>query len=268
MNSKVIVRMTLGACLGTLIAYAFLVEPNWLQVTYHRIPSGNQPATIRIAQLSDLHLHDYGRREQGVVDELSRIKPDLVLLTGDVIGRTEALPVLDAFLTASGDVPKLAVLGNWEYWGGVDVDALRALYELHHVRLLLNQTERLVVHGKKVVIVGLDDYTAGNPVATPSRLRLENGERVILLQHSPGMFDDVRYVNAISLPLDLCLSGHTHAGQFALFGVALWRPPGSGNFVSGMYATEHCPLYVSRGIGTSVLPARLGARPEIAVFDM
>ena len=66
----------------------------------------------------------------------------------------------------------------------------------------------------------------------------------------------------------LCLAGHTHGGQVALFGFALWTPRGSGNFTAGRYDSTMCPIYVSRGIGTSILPIRLGARPEIAVFTL
>jgi predicted MPP superfamily phosphohydrolase len=65
------------------------------------------------------------------------------------------------------------------------------------------------------------------------------------------------------------LSGHTHGGQVAPFGRPLYRPRGSGRYVSGWYRdADRVPMYVSRGIGTSVVPIRLGAVPEIAVFDL
>jgi predicted MPP superfamily phosphohydrolase len=91
-----------------------------------------------------------------------------------------------------------------------------------------------------------------------------------LVQHSPGFF--AAKSTGAALPdkaFDLCLSGHTHGGQITLFGWAFGPlPPGSGPFVAGQYETAACPLYVSRGLGTSVLPLRLFARPEIAVFDL
>ena len=71
-----------------------------------------------------------------------------------------------------------------------------------------------------------------------------------------------------SPPLSLCLSGHTHGGQIALAGWAPFRPVGSGRFVAGFYDVPGCRLYVSRGVGTSVLPLRWGAAPEVAVFDL
>ena len=66
----------------------------------------------------------------------------------------------------------------------------------------------------------------------------------------------------------ICLSGHTHGGQVTLFGRPFWTPRGSGRFVAGWYETPSCRLYVSRGVGMSILPIRFGARPEVAVFEL
>lgn len=66
----------------------------------------------------------------------------------------------------------------------------------------------------------------------------------------------------------LCLSGHTHGGQITVGGWAPFRPAGSGRFVAGFYEVPGCRLYVSKGLGISILPLRWGAAPEIAVFDL
>lgn len=251
-----------------MLAYAFVLEPSWVEVTHHRGITRQQTPRVRIAQLSDLHLHDFGRREQRVIDTLSRWQPDLLLLTGDVIDRTDTLAALSAFLKATGDIPKLAILGNWEHWAKIDIAALRDIYQQHGTRLLINQNTRLTLQGRVVDVIGLDDYTAGTPAATPAPQPAGDADIALLLQHSPGMFDDETFANMLKLKLDLCLAGHTHGGQLTLLGLPLWRPPGSGRFNAGDYPTAYCPLYVSRGIGTSILPVRFGARPEIAVFDL
>ena len=67
---------------------------------------------------------------------------------------------------------------------------------------------------------------------------------------------------------DLCLSGHTHGGQIAFWGWAPFRPVGSGRFVTGFYDVPGCRLFVSKGVGTSVLPVRWGVAPEVVVFDL
>jgi len=67
---------------------------------------------------------------------------------------------------------------------------------------------------------------------------------------------------------DLCLDGHTHGGQITLPGLPICTPRGSAEFVRDLHDHEMCQLNVSRGLGTSVLPFRVGARPEIVVFEM
>lgn len=80
-----------------------------------------------------------GSNERTVAAEAMRLAPDLLLLSGDVIDRPEALKELDEFLSLLAGVPKVAVLGNWEHWSGVDLKALQSLYEgKHGVKLLVN----------------------------------------------------------------------------------------------------------------------------------
>jgi predicted MPP superfamily phosphohydrolase len=122
---------------------------------------------------------------------------------------------------------------------------------------------------RKVVVTGLDDLVAGQPNFGVG----ESGSGApnsLLLGHCPALRD----VPAAQPPqnrrgIALMLSGHTHAGQFAPFGWAPLRPYGSGRYVAGWYRDENrWPLYVSRGIGTSIVPVRFFAPPEIAVFEV
>lgn len=85
-------------------------------------------------------------------------------------------------------------------------------------------------------------------------------EPFLLLQHSPGFFETAA---ADGDTFRLSLSGHTHGGQITLLGWAPWTPPGSGSFVAGEYTTRFGRLYVTRGVGTSLIPLRFGARSEV-----
>lgn len=249
-----------------MVAYAAWIEPNWLDVTIHEMPSSATGQRIRIVQLSDLHLQSYGAREKAISEKLQELKPDLIVLSGDVIDNPDAVQVLDRFLKTLGPAPKAAVLGNWEYWGDVDLSALRKTYEVQHgVRLLVNDVATYRIGGRTIRVVGLDDYTAGQPHLAGLYSGGEAGVSV-LIQHSPGWF--TRYASGVQGRFDLCLSGHTHGGQVTFFGLTVWTPRGSGDYSAGFYETAVCPLYVSKGLGTSVLPIRFGARPEIAVFDL
>ena len=249
-----------------LLLYAWWIEPDWIEVKEHDRKHAQVQEPIRVAQLSDLHLNEIGHREHRIAQELERIKPHIVVLSGDVIDQADALPVLDAFLGMLGDSTKLAVLGNWEYWSGVNLTDLRYLYEEKHgVDLLVNQEIIYKIGSRRIRFVGLDDFTAGKPELG---FAADGIGRVmtVLVQHSPGWFESAA-AKTSKTRYDLCVSGHTHGGQVTLFGLVLYTPPGSGSYKAGFYKTASCDLYVSKGLGTSVLPFRLGARPEIAVFE-
>jgi uncharacterized protein len=132
-------RLTFWGAILCLAGYAFLVEPVWVEVTHHPVNNGSSGDRIRVAQLSDLHLQKIGRTEQNTLEAVKEITPDVILLTGDVVDRPGTLPVLDAYLAKLDAPVKLAVLGNWEYWGGVNQAELRKIYARHGVRLLINE---------------------------------------------------------------------------------------------------------------------------------
>lgn len=278
--------------------YGFFIEPAWVEVSFHRPPnkglaitnyawtkasepeSGWKPR-FRVVQLSDLHLRRVGQIEERVIEKVNALNPDLLLLTGDLVDRPESLPLLDIFLQKITAKNKYAILGNWEYWGAVDLRELRNIYSRRGVTLLVNECVEYSNDGFIYQVAGLDDFTAGTPdermiyetckddskdqASAFLKSDAQRTKPLILMQHSPGYFAG-REPLAKRMHL-LTLSGHTHGGQISLFGIPLWTPPGSGPFVSGWYVTGYKDLYVSRGIGTSVAPFRFGSRPEIAVFD-
>lgn len=253
---------------SSVIVYAMAVEPYWIKTSMHKIGHPSVVSPLRVVQLSDLHLQTFDKLSAKIVEEVERLKPDLVVITGDAIDNHGALPVLDQFLAA---LPKgahtVAILGNWEYWAAVDMQALRALYIKHNVKLLVNEAYEVRMGAQAVIIEGLDDFTAGKPKSVVKEYGANKAPLHLLLQHSPGWFEQLKGEALERERPALCLAGHTHAGQVTLFGLVLWTPRGSGSYTGGFYQSKLCPLYVSAGLGTSLLPVRFGARPEIAVFD-
>jgi len=230
------------------------------EVTHHVLRSLTQTVAYRVVQLSDLHLQRFDVFEKAIAAQVQALHPDLVVLTGDFIDRADALPVLQAFLATLGPVSVVAVPGNWEHWSGVDFSALEGLLlNQPNGKFLMNQEQSFTAKGRSIHLIALDDFTAGRPFNDAS----------ILIQHSPGFFDQLEVRQRLkNQRFSLCLSGHTHGGQISLAGWAPFRPVGSGRFVGGFYDVPGCRLYVSRGLGTSVLPVRWGSAPEIAVFDL
>ena len=113
------------------------------------------------------------------------------------------------------------------------------------------------------------------PGETPFATCPRRGHIFSLLAHCPEQRDTLtRDPAAQGIVPDLVLSGHTHGRQVKVLGRALALPSGSGRYVEGWYEGDaekggqaNAPLYASRGIGTLLLPIRLGSTPEIAVFD-
>jgi predicted MPP superfamily phosphohydrolase len=116
-----------------------------------------------------------------------------------------------------------------------------------------------------VRVTGFDDIRRGQPDPVAALAGSEPCDHHLVLAHCPAHRD------ALDLPAehpaDLVLSGHTHGGQVAPGGFALLTPPGSGRYVAGWYRDDGPPLFVSRGIGTSTVPIRLGSAPELACID-
>ena len=262
-----------GGAVAATASDGWLVEPNRLAVSSHTLaPNSTGSSTTRIVQLTDLHLHDVGHHVRSVAAQTSALRPDVIALTGDSVDRKDALPLLDEFLTLlPADTPKIATLGNWEHWAGVDVAALRRLYDRYHCRLLVNESLGITLRGRSLTFVGLDDLVGGAPNLGAATYGLPRDEETrVLIQHCPAFRDAPLLLEANARSLfRMMLSGHTHGGQVAPFGRPLWRPRGSGPYVSGWYRDDNrLPMYVSRGIGTSVVPIRMGSVPEIAVFDL
>lgn len=253
---------TVGAIDGLLIT------PRRLEVTDHAVASRSPGSAgrLRLAQVSDLHLHRIGTLERRLLAALHDARPDLILFTGDMIDRRSDLWQLETFLReCPAAAHRFAILGNWEYWAGVPHEALERLYRPHGIELLVNRSVEIAVNGSRVRITGLDDLRGGRPDAAKALAGAVPAPNHLLLAHCPLVRDAI--ATPSSHPVDLMLAGHTHGGQVAPLGVALTVPDGSGRYVAGWYRDPGPPMYVSRGIGTSIIPVRIGATPEVALFD-
>lgn len=213
-----------------------------------------------VAQITDAHLTRLGHLESTILQAIRSASPQLIVLTGDLIDSLDhagVLAELCAELSRTG-AQVVATLGNWEHWGHIHRADLRRLYRRSNTTLLVDQWLEL----GGLSLYASDDSTGGTPsaIATP----LEGDRPRILLTHSPAFVDDY----ALAVDFDLALAGHTHGGQITAAGLAPVTPPGSGRFVAGWYDTPAGRLYVSRGTGTSLVPARFLCRPELPLFEL
>src|SRR5918992_1470465 len=225
---------------------AFTVEPELVTVTRHHV-GGSDPAapTLRVVQLTDLHLDSIGAHEERVAAAVAAQRPDLIVFTGDSIDDGARVGVLGEFLDMlDARTRKLAVLGNSEHSSGIDRRELERAYAKRGCELLVNDVADLHVEGRHVLVTGLDDLISGTPDPARALVGSEPTPNHLLLAHCPAQRDRIRWervspVATKGIPdgpeVDLApyraqwmLAGHTHGGQIAPFGLAPFRPRGSG----------------------------------------
>ncbi len=225
---------------------------------------------LKLVQISDLHLQKINYPITQLINKINKIQPDLILITGGVIDKADNLDLLSDFLKLiDKNLKKVAILGNWEYWGKVNLAALEKIYSENNCTLLINQTQQFSFQNKTISITGVDDFLGGKPDIEVALKNYAKSDYHIVLNHCPKYSDEiVRKINLSTTPVDFILSGHTHGGQINFFGFAPFLPSGSAAYVRGWYDNNSIKIYVSKGIGTSILPVRLGARAEIAVFNL
>ncbi len=248
-------------------------DTNSIEVRHYQIENsslGEALHGLKVAHLSDLHVRNIGLRENKILEILKEERPDLIFITGDLISfQGPYEPVMSFFYQMKPPLGVYAVLGNTEYSNENGSCALcheersQSLKKRQNLLFLRNSSIPLRINGKALNIIGVDD-----PVHKKSDLRaaLEGanpGHPSILLAHSPEIFDE-----ALGFGIDFLLSGHTHGGQIFLtkYLRKIFPLEASLDFLEGFFQKGRLLMYVSRGIGTSYLPFRLGVKPEITFF--
>ena len=243
------------------------ITPRRLMLSHHTFGHSASNDRLRIVQVSDLHVHGIGTLERQLLEQLHDAQADLIVITGDAIDRANSLPLLDTLLAEFPTAPRrLAIMGNWEYKSGAGLRSMERTYERHGIELLVNRSIEVEHRGRTIRVTGLDDILYSQPNAATALGDSRPLDHHLVLVHCPITRD------TLGLPPEhaasLVLSGHTHGGQVAPFGVATIMPKGCGRYVAGWYRDAGGPpLYVSRGIGTSGLPIRIGATPELVQID-
>jgi predicted MPP superfamily phosphohydrolase len=262
------IKVGIAALVGGALLDSLWVERFFIATEEHFIGSATRERhSFKVLQISDLHLQRVHYALRGLARRIHEMRPDLIALTGDAIDRADKLHELDEFMKLlPHDIPKVAILGNWEYWGRVDIQQLSALYQRHNWTLLVNESQRFSLGGKTVAVTGLDDFVGGKADMAKALEGHTACDLHVVLNHCPGYSGQLVSITPDEVRLDLILSGHTHGGQISLFGWAPITPPGSGDFVKGWYDVGRVKMYVSRGIGTSVLPFRFMSRAEASLF--
>lgn len=223
---------------------------------------------VRIVQISDLHvgLTIRGRYVSRVVDMTSELAPDLIAITGDVVDGPVAHLArhVAALARLPAVAPSFLVLGNHEYYSGAAawIEHFRAMA----LQVLMN-SHAIVRRGEaQIIVAGVTDPAArySDPHRTPRpdlAAGNETGDFRLLLAHNPKLARA-----GAQAGFHLQLSGHTHAGQFFpwTLAVRLAHAP----HVAGLSREDSMWVYVSAGTGTWGPPVRFGTRPELTLIRL
>ncbi len=270
-SRRAVVRSILAAGTG-LMGWSCLVEPVWLQTTFHRLNIPELPQVWkgrRLVQISDFHI---GCTSIGMLQramrEVNRLKPDILVITGDFIDRRcDDFALVDSVLEIlePAKIATLGCLGNHdfgEFWHDSKIaDEVTAIASKYGVRMLRNE----LVGIEGVEFSGIEDYWSPNfsPQAVASQALRE--VPTICLCHNPDVYDHCDW----SRFQGVILAGHTHGGQCKPpFLPPPMLPVYNRRYTAGFFdLAPGQTMYINRGLGYSYR-VRFNCRPEISVFEL
>jgi uncharacterized protein len=219
---------------------------------------------IRLVQISDFHIGTWltaGHLNQ-VIDQVNRLKPDLVVITGDFVTyRAERFTdiLTSAFSRLTPGIASLGIRGNHDHW--TDPGLISRMLKQAGIIELDNAVYTLERNGARLHIAGIDDYMNGNACLEKVLDALPAGESAVLLAHEPDFAD----IAAKTGRFDLQLSGHSHGGQMVLPFIGVpFLPQFARKYPRGFYKVNEMLLYTNRGLGTAEVALRINCRPEIS----
>lgn len=252
----------------TKAARAALTEPYRLTIEHQQIYLRRLPSELdgfRIVHLSDIHHSPFTSRQQieRAVVTATRLQPDIIALTGDYISkeREYAAPCAELLGRLRSRHGVYAVLGNHDHW--TDAGLITDLFRAEGITVLINQGMRFEKNGASFWLSGVDDTMVGLEDLPLALAGSREEEMKLVLAHNPIILR-----RAARAGVDLVLSGHTHGGQVNL------RPEKNASgrprrrLLKGLARQGETQIYVTRGLGTVVLPVRFGCPPEVSLLEL
>lgn len=269
-----------------IILYARFIGTSGLYVKEYKVTNSSIPDSFygtKIVQISDIH---YGRtikkqELQNMVDKVNQLKPDIIVLTGDLIDKDTMLTdkmasvISDILKQLTASIGKYAITGNHDYkfdkWATIISDSgfmnLNDRYDI----IYNNST-------KPIFLGGLSTNTYQKEKTLEEKIKVMNDyfatrteenqnsfpDYKILIMHEPDYVEEVNPEN-----YDLILAGHSHDGQVKLPGIgAVILPNGAKKYHKNYYNLNGTDFYISSGIGTSRYNFRLFNRPSINLYRL
>jgi uncharacterized protein len=221
---------------------------------------------FRIIHLSDIHHSPFTSLEhiERAVKVANRLKPDMFVLTGDYVSHEPEYiePVAEVMGRLEAEYGTHACLGNHDHW--TDPALVTESFKREGVNMLVNEGQRFGARGVSFWLAGVDDHMVGRTDLPAALKGSFPDELKLLLAHNPIIFRQ-----CVKNAVDLTLSGHTHGGQVKV----RTRSPKDRliprrRLSAGLHRRKESQIYITRGIGTVVLPVRYQCPPEISLLEL
>lgn len=263
-----------------LIIYPFW-EATTLSVDEHTVSVTNLPSNLRntkVIFVSDIHQGKWfsQARVNDLIKQINSLNADIVILGGDYAEDSDG--AISFFSTA----PKIyARLGIFGVVGNHDrtlpesnLSTLVAQMKNYGCIPLVNNISRVKVGQNYITIAGVDDYYNGFPDVSGVASQVSQDDFVIFVGHTPDLITDMlaaRGSDGDNHWFDLALFGHTHGGQVTFFGKSIFKnlsPEVGSRYLRGWFEESRAAVLVSNGVGTSVVPLRFFAKPQIHLITL
>jgi predicted MPP superfamily phosphohydrolase len=251
----------------SILARNAINEANTLTIEHVTIRLKRLPKNLdgfRFVHLSDIHHSPFTNLEHisRAIEISNELKPDMFVLTGDYVSHEAEYiaPMAEVLGRLKSEFGTFACLGNHDHW--TDAEQVTRCLRDANIKVLNNEGFRFQARNASFWLAGVDDYMVGQ-TDLPAALRGSfPDEMKLLLAHNPKIL-----YRAARAAVDLMLSGHTHGGQVKLRDEEKRILP-RRKFASGLYRRRETQVYITRGIGTVVLPVRYGCPPEISHIEL
>ncbi|MEH7504106.1 metallophosphoesterase [Neobacillus drentensis] len=233
------------------------------------LANGNSPK-LNILQLSDLHLENISISPVELYEKLKDKPIDLIALTGDFLDRKRTIPNLVPYLKILNQLNAkhgiYAVLGNHDYvLRDHNLQTLIETLERYNCKVLQNENDMIIVQGKPVNIIGIDDFSTKRSNLEASYEGIKPGTNLVLT-HDPNIVLHMKKYH-----FDYLLAGHFHGGQICYpkaYHLVKMGKLARMNIIKGFHMQDGKPFYISEGLGQTGINIRIGSRPEITLHEL
>jgi predicted MPP superfamily phosphohydrolase len=276
-------RAVVAGGAAVALGYPIAWEPRHFRVTRRSFAlPGLSPELVglRIVQLTDIHLGPWSSEAyvRKVVAAANARDADLLALTGDYVLHSPAYitPAARILAGLKARIGAVGVLGNhdWREGGPAMREGLAAagVRMIDNARLFLTPDRQLRADpggGDGLCVAGVGDLWLDQQFYDRALEGVPREMPRLLLSHNPDVAEERAFVSS-GYRVDLMLSGHTHGGQVYIPGVGTPVLPSryGQKYASGLVQGPACPVFISCGLGTALLPVRIGVPPEIAVIEL